>query len=78
VRSLADKNVYRIFCGGNHTWVVIDEFLPIRNRVRAPSPLFEAEEKPTSPKTKSTLKSSLKADKENFNQANELKKKAQL
>jgi hypothetical protein len=76
VRSLADKNVYRIFCGGNHTWVLIDEFLPIRNRVRAPSPLFEVEDKPISPKTKSTLKSSMKADKENIHQANELKKKS--
>jgi len=80
VRSLADKNVYRIFCGGNHTWVLIDEFLPVRSRVRAPSPLLEIEEKPLSPKAKSTIKSSLKADKENIHLANEkeLKKKTLL
>lgn len=68
VRSLADKNVYRIFCGGNHTWVLIDEFIPIRNRIRAPSPLLDMEEKPISPKVKSNLKTSLKSDKENLNQ----------
>jgi hypothetical protein len=79
VQSLADKNVYRVFSGGNHTWVLIDEFLPIRNRVRAPSPLFELEER-LSPKAKPFLKNSLKADKENIHQANEkeLKKKVLL
>ena len=39
VRSLADKNVYRLFCGGNHTWALIDEFMPMRMLPRAPSPL---------------------------------------
>jgi hypothetical protein len=47
-RSVADKNVHRIFCGGNHTWMVLDEFLPIRIKARPPSPLFEppVKEKP--------------------------------
>jgi hypothetical protein len=55
--------------------VLIDEFLPVRNRVRAPSPLFEVEDRPVSPKAKSNRKSTVKADKENIHQANELKKK---
>ena len=41
LRSLADKNVHRVFAGGNHSWVLIDEFMPIRLKVRAPSPLYE-------------------------------------
>jgi len=67
VRSLADKNVHRIFCGGNHTWVLLDEFLPIRNNARAPSPLRE-EEKTVSPKAtaRNFNKSTMKADKENL------------
>jgi alpha-tubulin suppressor-like RCC1 family protein len=39
LRSLSDKNVYRIFCGGNHTWVLLDEFIPTRKNYRPPSPL---------------------------------------
>ena len=39
LKSLADKNVYRIFAGGNHTWVLLDEFIPMRKNMRAPSPL---------------------------------------
>lgn len=41
LRSLADKNVYRLFCGGNHTWALIDEFMPMRVRPRVPSPLYQ-------------------------------------
>jgi len=36
---LADKNAYRIFAGGNHSWVLLDEFVPMRKAYRAPSPL---------------------------------------
>ena len=39
LKSLADKNVYRIFTGGNHTWVLLDEFIPVRKNFRPPSPL---------------------------------------
>lgn len=39
LRSLADKNVYRVFAGGNHTWVLLDEIIPMRTNVREPSPL---------------------------------------
>jgi hypothetical protein len=39
LKSLGDKNVYRIFTGGNHTWVLLDEFIPIRKNARPPSPL---------------------------------------
>jgi hypothetical protein len=50
VKSLDDKNVYRVFAGGNHTWILLDEFIPIRKPHRAPSPLegdkFKLIEKP--------------------------------
>ena len=46
--------------------MLLDEFLPVRSKVRAPSPLLEIEEKLQSPKAKSNLKSSLKVDKENI------------
>ena len=39
LKSLADKNVYRIFAGGNHSWVLLDEIVPMRKNVRPPSPL---------------------------------------
>jgi hypothetical protein len=42
---MADKNIHRIFCGGNHTWLLVDEFLPSRTKARAPSPLYEPPEK---------------------------------
>lgn len=37
--SMADKNAYRIFAGGNHTWILLDEFIPMRRNFRPPSPL---------------------------------------
>ena len=40
LRTLADKNVYRIFAGGNHSWVLLDEIIPMRTNTRPPSPLF--------------------------------------
>lgn len=39
VSSLTDKNIYRIFAGGNHSWVLLDEIIPMRRYPRAPSPL---------------------------------------
>ena len=39
LRSLGDKNVYRLFTGGNHTWILLDEFIPFRKNARLPSPL---------------------------------------
>lgn len=40
LRTLADKNIYRIFAGGNHSWVLLDEIIPMRNVCRPPSPLY--------------------------------------
>ncbi len=37
--SIGDKNVYRIFAGGNHSWVVIDDVIPRRTHFRTPSPV---------------------------------------
>jgi S-formylglutathione hydrolase FrmB len=31
VASVGDKNVYRIFAGGDHSWVVIDDIIPVRS-----------------------------------------------
>lgn len=39
LRTLADKNIYRLFAGGNHSWVLLDEIIPMRTNVRPPSPL---------------------------------------
>ena len=37
--SVGSKNVYRIFAGGNHSWVVVDDVIPTRSNYRAPSPI---------------------------------------
>ena len=39
IANIGAKNVYRIFAGGNHSWVVIDDIIPIRRKFRAPSPV---------------------------------------
>jgi len=39
VANIGAKNVYRIFAGGNHSWVVIDDIMPVRRRHRPPSPV---------------------------------------
>jgi hypothetical protein len=40
---LGGKNVYRIFAGGNHSWVVIDDVIPVKDNYRPPSPVGNAE-----------------------------------
>ena len=58
LRSLADKNVYRIFAGGNHSWILLDEIIPMRNAQRPPSPLYGDRillENEKSPKKESAL-----------------------
>ena len=39
VANIGAKNVYRIFAGGNHSWVIIDDIVPVRKRYRPPSPI---------------------------------------
>lgn len=39
VASLGPRNISRIFAGGNHSWVVLDENMPVRESYRPPSPL---------------------------------------
>jgi len=39
VAHLGGKNVFRIFAGGNHSWVVVDDVLPVRDNYRPPSPV---------------------------------------
>ena len=34
VTNVGDKNVYRIFAGGDHSWVVIDDIIPTRSNFR--------------------------------------------
>jgi hypothetical protein len=36
---LGPRNIYKIFAGGNHSWVVLDDIIPVREKYRAPSPL---------------------------------------
>lgn len=46
---MQEKNVYRLFAGGNHSWVLLDEFVPLRKGYRPPSPLACEDEKSLSP-----------------------------
>jgi len=39
IASIGEKNVYRIFAGGDHSWVVIDDIIPIKSNYRVPSPV---------------------------------------
>lgn len=39
VANIGCKNVYRIFAGGNHSWVVIDDIVPVKRKYRPPSPV---------------------------------------
>ena len=39
IGNIGAKNVYRIFAGGNHSWVVIDDIIPVRRKYREPSPV---------------------------------------
>ena len=41
VKTLGNKNIKKIFAGGNHSWVVIDTSSPIREDYDVPSPLSE-------------------------------------
>jgi len=68
VANLGAKNIYRIFAGGNHSWVVIDDIVPINEKYTPPSPVgcsdsrfsqfepsgFKVGSNPTSPKPPST------------------------
>jgi alpha-tubulin suppressor-like RCC1 family protein len=45
VQSFANKNITSIFAGGNHSWVVIDDAVPInKDRKRDISPVLAREE----------------------------------
>ena len=37
--NVGSKNVYRIFAGGNHSWVVVDDVIPMRSNYKTPSPV---------------------------------------
>jgi len=39
ISSLGPKNIFKVFAGGNHSWVVIDDVMPNREYYVAPSPL---------------------------------------
>jgi len=39
VQSLGNKNISKIFAGGNHSWIVLDTVMPVREKYNAPSPL---------------------------------------
>ena len=38
IRNIGAKNAYRIFAGGNHSWVVIDEIIPMKRNYRPSLP----------------------------------------
>ena len=37
--QLLDKNIYRLFAGGNHSWILLDEIIPVKKNHRPSSPL---------------------------------------
>ena len=39
VVQLGARKIYKIFAGGHHSWVVLDDIIPVREKYRAPSPL---------------------------------------
>lgn len=39
VSGIGARNVNMIFAGGNHSWITIDQNLPVRDHYRPPSPL---------------------------------------
>jgi len=43
VASLGPRNIYKIFAGGNHSWVVLDDIIPVREKYRPPSPMADKE-----------------------------------
>ena len=49
LESMQEKNVYRIFAGGNHTWILLDQYVPLRVGYRYPSPLKCDDETSQSP-----------------------------
>lgn len=44
VASLGGKNIDKIFAGGNHSWVFLDDQNPNNNNYVPPSPLKEVDE----------------------------------
>lgn len=42
VESLGSKNISKVFAGGNHTWVVLDQVLPVKDKWEMPSPLKQS------------------------------------
>jgi hypothetical protein len=49
IAELGPKNIYKIFAGGNHSWVVIDDIMPLRENYRPPSPVMNSNFNITSP-----------------------------
>jgi len=37
--SLLNKNVLKVFAGGNHSWLLLDDLMPLREFYKAPSPV---------------------------------------
>jgi hypothetical protein len=39
VESIGDKNIDKIFAGGSHSWIILNDIDPIRNNYRYPDAL---------------------------------------
>jgi len=39
--DLGPRKIYKIFAGGNHSWVLLDDIIPVREKYRPPSPIKE-------------------------------------
>jgi len=66
VAQLGPRKIYKIFAGGNHSWVVLDDIIPVREKFRVPSPL------PERPGSLSHSPSSIKRDKSRGNSTDKL------
>jgi hypothetical protein len=69
---LGNKNISKIFAGGNHSWIVIDDIVPLKENYRPPSPIMELENRRSASNT--PLKSTGKFNKDGganiFNRSN--------
>ncbi len=69
VNTIGTKNISKIFAGGNHSWFILDENIPIREHFRPPSPLVQiSNNHDTSHNLMSPLTMSPKNQKQLFNQ----------
>ena len=56
VESIGDKNIDKLYAGGSHSWIILNDIDPVRENYRFPDPLSE--------KTPDRLKNAYGSDEE--------------